>query len=91
MFVNVIKQISPSTVVYWQLIIMSLSDSWKRLYICPTDTAEGLDENHKKKMLRLVGENKRVIDFGCATGYFSTTYKERMQVTALRLTQTQPR
>jgi len=47
---------------------MSLSDSWKRLYICPTDTAEGLDENHSlKKMLRLVGENKRVIDFGCAT------------------------
>jgi 2-polyprenyl-3-methyl-5-hydroxy-6-metoxy-1,4-benzoquinol methylase len=29
-------------------------------------------KNHSlKKMLRLVGEDKRVIDFGCATGYFS--------------------
>ncbi|NJM18019.1 MAG: methyltransferase domain-containing protein [Richelia sp. RM2_1_2] len=31
-----------------------------------------LDENSSlKKMLRLIGENKRVIDFGCATGYFA--------------------
>ncbi len=33
---------------------------------------EDLDENSSlKKMLRLVGKNKRVIDFGCATGYFA--------------------
>jgi O-antigen biosynthesis protein len=31
-----------------------------------------LDENHSfTKMLRLVGENKRVIDFGCSTGTFA--------------------
>ena len=31
-----------------------------------------LDDNSSlKKMLRLVGENTRVIDFGCATGYFA--------------------
>ncbi len=52
---------------------MSLSDNWKKDYPSAQDiTEEGLDENHSlKKMLRLVGENKRVIDFGCATGYFS--------------------
>ena len=31
-----------------------------------------LDDNSSlKKMLQLVGENKRVVDFGCATGYFA--------------------
>jgi len=31
-----------------------------------------LDENTSlKKMLRLVGENKQVVEFGCATGYFA--------------------
>jgi 2-polyprenyl-3-methyl-5-hydroxy-6-metoxy-1,4-benzoquinol methylase len=35
-------------------------------------TVEDLDENSSlKKMLRWVGENKHVIDFGCATGYFA--------------------
>jgi O-antigen biosynthesis protein len=33
---------------------------------------ESLDENNSlKKILRFVGENKRVIDFGCATGYLA--------------------
>lgn len=31
-----------------------------------------LDENHSlKKMFDLIGENQRVIEFGCATGYFA--------------------
>ncbi|PMB44075.1 methyltransferase [Fischerella thermalis CCMEE 5330] len=35
-------------------------------------TVEDLDDNSSlKKMLRWVGENKHVIDFGCATGYFA--------------------
>jgi len=52
---------------------MNLSDNWKeRLSICQDITEEALMKIIAlKKMLRLVGENKRVIDFGCATGYFS--------------------
>ncbi|MBF2014654.1 MAG: methyltransferase domain-containing protein [Rivularia sp. T60_A2020_040] len=37
-----------------------------------------LDDNSSlKKMLRLIGENKRVIDFGCATGYFARLLTNR--------------
>lgn len=37
-----------------------------------------LDDNSSlKKMLRLIGENKRVIDFGCATGYFARLLSNR--------------
>lgn len=51
---------------------MNCSDRWKKDYPNQEISAESLDENHSlKKMLRLVGENKRVVDFGCATGYFS--------------------
>ncbi|WP_016871900.1 methyltransferase domain-containing protein [Fischerella thermalis] len=40
--------------------------------LLPNITVEDLDENSSlKKMLRWVGENKHVIDFGCATGYFA--------------------
>lgn len=48
-------------------------DNWNKDYPSFQEiNEESLDENHSlKKMLRLVGENKRVIDFGCATGYFS--------------------
>lgn len=36
----------------------------------------GLPENHTlKKQLSLIGRNKRVIDFGCATGYFAQLLK----------------
>ncbi|WP_250125056.1 class I SAM-dependent methyltransferase [Chroococcidiopsis sp. CCMEE 29] len=49
-----------------------MNNSWQKDYPLQDLTEEGLDENHSlRKMLRLVGENKRVIDFGCATGYFS--------------------
>ncbi|HYX18593.1 MAG TPA: glycosyltransferase [Nostoc sp.] len=35
-------------------------------------TEEGLDENHSlRKMFYLIGDNERVVDFGCATGYFA--------------------
>ena len=35
-------------------------------------TEENLDDNNSlKKMLSLVGENKTVVDFGCATGYLA--------------------
>ena len=46
---------------------------WKKDYpLAENLTEESLDENHSlKKMLRLIGTNKRVVDFGCATGYFS--------------------
>ncbi len=37
-----------------------------------------LDDNSSlKKMLCLIGENKRVIDFGCATGYFARLLTNR--------------
>jgi 2-polyprenyl-3-methyl-5-hydroxy-6-metoxy-1,4-benzoquinol methylase len=37
-----------------------------------------LDENNSsKKQLDLIGNNKRVIDFGCATGYFAQFLKQR--------------
>jgi 2-polyprenyl-3-methyl-5-hydroxy-6-metoxy-1,4-benzoquinol methylase/predicted nucleic acid-binding Zn-ribbon protein len=37
-----------------------------------------LDDNSSlKKMLCLIGENKRVIDFGCATGYFARLLSNR--------------
>lgn len=40
--------------------------------LLPNITAEDLDENSSlKKILRWVGENKHVIDFGCATGYLA--------------------
>ncbi|GAA6618191.1 methyltransferase domain-containing protein [Scytonema sp. NUACC26] len=52
---------------------MTLTDSWKKDYPSYQELAEDeLDENHSlKKMFHLVGENKQVIDFGCATGYFA--------------------
>ncbi|WNN91270.1 glycosyltransferase [Gloeocapsopsis dulcis] len=41
-------------------------------------TIESLDDNHSlKKLYYLVGENKRVVDFGCATGYLAQLLKQR--------------
>ena len=52
---------------------MSTSKDWQKEY--PSDqsaTEEGLDDNSSlKKMLNLIESGKEVIDFGCATGYFS--------------------
>ncbi|MEO1427505.1 MAG: class I SAM-dependent methyltransferase [Cyanobacteria bacterium J06633_8] len=46
-----------------------------------------LDDNSSlKKMLCLIGENKRVIDFGCATGYFAKFLNSRgCQVTGVEV------
>ncbi|MGI2906904.1 methyltransferase domain-containing protein [Tolypothrix sp. VBCCA 56010] len=51
---------------------MTLNDFKKDYPSYQELTEDELDENHSlKKMFRLVGENKRVVDFGCATGYFA--------------------
>jgi len=47
-----------------------MSHQWNKQY--PSIQASELGEDHSlKKMLRLTGPNKRVIDFGCATGYLA--------------------
>jgi len=65
--------------------------SWTKDYPpVPEDfTAEALDENTGlKKLLRLVGENKRVVDFGCATGYFAKLLNHRgCTVTGIEINQ----
>ncbi len=50
-----------------------MNKSWQKDYpLAENLTETELGENHSlNKMFRLVGENKRVIDFGCATGYFA--------------------
>ena len=50
-----------------------MNNDWQKDYPSHQELNEkDLDDNSSlKKMLRLVGEGKRVIDFGCATGYFS--------------------
>ena len=50
-----------------------MNKDWQKDYPSHQELNEkDLDDNSSlKKMLRLVGEGKRVIDFGCATGYFS--------------------
>lgn len=50
-----------------------MNADWEKDYPLLVDLSEkDLDDNSSlKKMLRLIGDNKRVIDFGCATGYFA--------------------
>ncbi|BAY42650.1 type 11 methyltransferase [Scytonema sp. HK-05] len=67
-----------------------MSSNWKKDYPSYQELSEDeLDENHSlKKMFRLVGENKRVIDFGCATGYFAQLLtKKGCQVTGVEINQ----
>ena len=56
-----------------------MTNDWQKDYPSVEDLSEkDLDDNSSlKKMLRLVGEEKRVIDFGCATGYFSQLLNKR--------------
>jgi 2-polyprenyl-3-methyl-5-hydroxy-6-metoxy-1,4-benzoquinol methylase len=56
-----------------------MTNDWQKDYPSVQDLSEkDLDDNSSlKKMLRLVGEEKRVIDFGCATGYFSQLLNKR--------------
>jgi len=53
-----------------------MSHQWSKQY--PSVQEAALGEDHSlKKMLRLTGPNKRVIDFGCATGYFAQLLSNR--------------
>ncbi|MEM9922230.1 MAG: methyltransferase domain-containing protein [Cyanobacteria bacterium P01_D01_bin.50] len=56
-----------------------MNADWEKDYPSLVNLSEtDLDENSSlKKMLRLIGDNKRVIDFGCATGYFANLLKLR--------------
>lgn len=56
-----------------------MNADWEKDYPLLVNLSEtDLDENSSlKKMLRLIGENKRVIDFGCATGYFANLLSNR--------------
>ncbi|AKG22277.1 class I SAM-dependent methyltransferase [Calothrix sp. 336/3] len=65
-----------------------MSTSWEKDYPLVTNLSEAdLDDNSSlKKMLHLVGENKQVIDFGCATGYFAKLLAAKnCQVTGIEL------
>ncbi|MGD1913462.1 MAG: methyltransferase domain-containing protein [Rivularia sp. (in: cyanobacteria)] len=56
-----------------------MNADWEKDYPLLVNLSEtDLDENSSlKKMLRLIGDNKRVIDFGCATGYFAKLLSNR--------------
>jgi glycosyltransferase involved in cell wall biosynthesis/2-polyprenyl-3-methyl-5-hydroxy-6-metoxy-1,4-benzoquinol methylase len=50
----------------------------KNYPLLQTANESDLEENHSlTKQLHLVGSNKRVVDFGCATGYFAQFLKQR--------------
>jgi O-antigen biosynthesis protein len=52
---------------------MEIDKDWVKDYPSFKEiTEESLDENNStKKMLRFIGENKQVLDLGCATGYLA--------------------
>ncbi len=56
-----------------------MNADWEKDYPLLVNLSEtDLDDNSSlKKMLSLIGNNKRVIDFGCATGYFSRLLTNR--------------
>jgi O-antigen biosynthesis protein len=58
---------------------MSSTPSQLKNYpLVPVGSETDLEENTSlKKQLTLVGTNKRVVDFGCATGYFAQFLKQR--------------
>ncbi len=65
-----------------------MNSDWEKDYPLLGNLSEqDLDENSSlKKMLRLIGEHKRVIDFGCATGYFPRLLKDRgCEVTGIEI------
>jgi len=65
-----------------------MNSHWYKDYLPVSDLSEeeSLGENSGLKMLPLVGENKRVIDFGCATGSFAQLLTEQnCQVTGVEL------
>lgn len=56
-----------------------MDSGWSKDYpLMQGITEEALDENNShRKMLQLIGNNKEVIDFGCATGYLAHFLKDR--------------
>ncbi|MGF1988006.1 MAG: glycosyltransferase [Nostoc sp. ZfuVER08] len=50
-----------------------MNKDWSKDYpLVETLAEEGLDQNHSlTKMFNLIADNQRVVDFGCATGYFA--------------------
>ncbi|MBD1862952.1 MULTISPECIES: glycosyltransferase [Trichocoleus] len=56
-----------------------MSSGWAKDYPAVEGiTEEALDDNNShKKMLQLIGNNKHVIDFGCATGYLAQFLSQR--------------
>ena len=52
---------------------MNISKGWQKDYPNTEEITEEFlgDNNSLKKMLHLIGRDKEVVDFGCATGYFS--------------------
>jgi len=65
-----------------------MNNNWQKDYPLVSNLSEAdLDENSSlKKMSRLVGENKRLIDFGCATGYLAQLLKSKgCQVTGVEV------
>ncbi len=56
-----------------------MDKNWTKDYPSADGLIEAnLDENTSlKKILRLVGSNKKVIDFGCATGYLASLLKQK--------------
>jgi O-antigen biosynthesis protein len=58
---------------------MTIDNDWQKDYPNTEKvTEDSLDDNSSlKKMLDLVGDNKDVVDFGCATGYLSKLLQQR--------------
>ena len=55
-----------------------MNSDWEKDYPLLNLSERDLDKNSSlKKMLSLIGENKQVIDFGCATGYFARLLNDR--------------
>ena len=67
-----------------------MNSDWQKDYPLVLNLNEtDLDENSSlKKMLHLIGENKRVLDVGCATGYLARLLTKReCQVTGVEVNQ----
>jgi 2-polyprenyl-3-methyl-5-hydroxy-6-metoxy-1,4-benzoquinol methylase len=67
-----------------------MDNKWQKDYPLQLNLTEAsLGENSSlKKMLRLVGVGKRVIEFGCATGYFAQLLSEKQcKVTGIEVNQ----
>jgi O-antigen biosynthesis protein len=56
-----------------------MNKNWLKDYPSPQGlTEESLDANSSlKKMLDLIGQAKKVVDFGCATGYFASLLQKK--------------